>query len=122
MKDKATKEDNTLFLEHGKPMIFGGGKKGIRLNGWSPEVVDLDGSIAQDDLLFHDETADNPQLAFMLSRMRVPEFPEALGVFRCVERATYDSALNAQVDHAIETKGKGELDQLFRSGETWEVA
>ena len=121
MKDKDVKDNNSLFLEHGKPMIFGGGKKGIRLNGWSPEVVDLDGSIAQDDLLFHDEAAENPQLAFMLSRMMVPEFPEPLGVFRCVERATYDSAINSQIDDAIDKRGAGELDQLFQSGETWTV-
>jgi 2-oxoglutarate ferredoxin oxidoreductase subunit beta len=121
MKDKDVKDDNSLFLEHGKPMIFGGGKKGIRLNGWSPEVVDLDGSIAQDDLLFHDEAAQNPQLAFMLSRMMVPEFPEPLGVFRCVERETYDSAINSQINHVIKERGAGELDDLFQSGETWTV-
>ena len=121
MKDKETKDENSLFLEHGKPMIFAGGKKGIRLNGWSPEVVELDGSIAQDDLLFHDEAADNPQLAFMLSRMMVPEFPEPLGVLRCVERDTYDAAINSQIDSVREQKGEGDLDQLFNSGETWTV-
>lgn len=121
MKDKDVKEDNTLFLEHGKPMIFGGGKKGIRLNGWSPEVVELDGNVAQDDLLFHDEKAENPQLAFMLSRMMVPEFPEPLGVLRCVERDTYENALNSQIETVIQNKGEGDLDALFQSGETWTV-
>ena len=58
----------------------------------------------------------------MLSRMRVPDFPEPLGVFRCVERATYDSALNAQIDQAVSDRGAGQLDQLFRSGETWDVS
>lgn len=57
----------------------------------------------------------------MLSRMMVPEFPEPLGVFRCVERATYDSALNAQVESVIEKKGPGKLDDMFTSGETWTV-
>ena len=121
MKDKATKDENTLILEHGKPMIFAGGTKGIRLNGINPEIVDLDGSVAQDDLLFHDEAAENSQLAYMLSRMMVPEFPEPLGVFRCVERATYDSSINAQVDSVIEKKGPGKLDDMFTSGETWTV-
>ncbi len=121
MKDKDVKDDNSLFLEHNKPMIFGGGKKGIRLNGWSPEVVDLDGSIAHDDLLFHDESADSPQLAFLLSRMCVPEYPEPLGVFRCVERETYDAAMNTQIDRSIAAKGSGHLDELFGSGETWTV-
>ena len=121
MKDKDVKADNTLILEHGKPMIFAGGTKGIRLNGLQPEVVELDGNVAQDDLLFHDETMASPQLAFMLSRMMVPEFPEPLGVFRCVERDTYDAAINAQVESVIKERGAGQLNDLFRSGETWTV-
>lgn len=121
MKDKDTKEFNSLELEHGKPMIFGGGTKGIRLNGINPEVVDLDGGIAQDDLLFHDEAGENPAMAFMLSRMTVPEYPEPIGVFRCVERETYDTALNAQIKAVIDRQGPGELDEMFNSGETWVV-
>src|SRR5207302_7309929 len=39
--DKATKTDTTLYLEHGKPLVFvQDGAKGIRLNGTDPEVVD----------------------------------------------------------------------------------
>ena len=83
-KNKDTKADCTVELEHGKPLIFSGGTKGIRLNGFEPEVVKLDGNVAQDDLLFHDENAASPQLAFLLSRMRHPEFPEPIGVFRCL--------------------------------------
>ncbi len=122
MKDKQTKDDNVLLLEHGKPLIFGGGKKGIRLNGWTPEIVELDGTIAQDDLLFHDETVKEPHLAFMLSRMKHPGFPEPIGIFRDVQRDTYDSRLNEQIAHAIADKGDGVLDKLFHSGETWTVS
>ena len=121
MKDKDVKEDNTLILEHGKPMIFGGGKKGIRLNGCCPEVVELNDNIAQDDLLFHDEAAESPQLEFLLSRMMVPDFPEPLGVFRCVERDTYDTALNDQIASLVKEKGEGKLDDMYNSGETWVV-
>ena len=36
------KADNALYLEHGKPMIFGKDRnKGIRLNGITPEVVEI---------------------------------------------------------------------------------
>lgn len=122
MKDKATKDLNQIVLEHGKPLIFGGGKKGIRLNGFEPEIVDLDGSIAQDDLLFHDERASNSQLAFLLSRFRHPEFPEPIGVFRAVERPTYDQRINQQVEEAKQDQGEGELDKLFAGGDTWTVS
>lgn len=119
-KDKATKEETTVQLEHGKPLIFAGGKKGIRLNGFAPEIVSLD-NVAQDDLLFHDEKAANSQLAFLLSRLRHPEFPEPIGVFRAVDRATYDELINAQVEAAQQENGQGELEKLFNSGDSWTV-
>ena len=121
MKDKATKDDNVLVLEHGKPLIFGGGKKGIRLNGFEPEIVELDGSVATDDLLFHDERSVNSQLAFLLSRFRHPLFPEPIGVFRSVERPIYDREINSQVEKAKAEQGEGDLAKLFASGETWTV-
>src|SRR5438477_12554450 len=37
--DKTTKNDTTLYLEHGKPLVFAGGTKGIRLHALKPEVV-----------------------------------------------------------------------------------
>ena len=120
-KNKDTKADCTVELEHGKPLIFSNGTKGIRLNGFTPEVVKLDGNVAQDDLLFHDEKVMSPQLAFLLSRMRHPEFPEPIGVFRAVERATYDDSINAQVADAKAEKKEGELANLFAGGETWTV-
>lgn len=119
-KGKATRDQSTVSLEHGKPLIFDGGNKGIRLNGFTPEVVSTE-KVAQDDLLFHDEKAESSQLAFLLSRMRHPEFPEPIGVFRDVDRATYDDMINQQVDDAQEEMGSGELEKLFGAGETWTV-
>jgi len=119
-KDKATKDQTTIMLDHGKPLIFDGGTKGIRLNGFVPEVVSLD-NVPQDDLLFHDEKAANSQLAFLLSRLRQPEFPEPIGVFRDVDRPTYDDLINSQVEDAKQEKGQGDLAKLFHSGDTWTV-
>ncbi len=121
-EDKATRADSTLELEHGKPMIFGKNRdKGIRLNGMEPEVVTLGGGITEADLLVHDESAKEPSLAYLLSRMRQPDFPEPIGVFRCVEKPRYDELLNAQIRQAVAAEGPGDLDQLFHDGETWEV-
>ncbi len=120
--DKATKSDTTLELEHGKPLIFGKDRdKGIRLNGLVPEVVDLGKGISEDDLLFHDEKAEEPSLAYLLTRMRNPDFPEPIGVFRAVDRPMYDEELNGQVERARETKGEGKLEDMFTAGETWTV-
>ena len=121
-KNKATKNDTTVVLEHGKPLLFSNGAKGIRLNGFTPEVVDLEkDKVAQDDLLFHDEKATNSQLAFLLSRMRHPEFPEPIGVFRDIDRPTYDESINQQVAEARGDSGEGDLAKLFAGGDTWTV-
>ena len=86
------------------------------------EVVELGKGITEDDLLFHDEKASEPTLAFLLARMRQPEFPEPIGVFRSVDAPVYDDMLNSQIEAAREQKGTGELDALFNAGDTWEVS
>jgi len=120
---KDRKDDNVVYLEHGKPLIFGKNRdKGIRISEMSrPEVVPLGNGISEDDLLFHDEKADEPSLAFLLARMRHPEFPEPMGVFRDVQRPVYDEGLEKQLQDAVESKGEGNLEELFNSGETWTV-
>jgi 2-oxoglutarate ferredoxin oxidoreductase subunit beta len=120
--DKGVKADNTLYLEHRKPLIFGKDRnKGIRLNGLDPEVVSLSSGVSVDDLLIHDETAEEPSLAYLLSRMVHPRFPECVGIFRCVERPTYDEVLNDQVRQAQQAKGKGRLEDLFAAEDVWTV-
>ena len=120
--DRNAKFDNVIELEHGKPLTFGKNRsKGVRLNGMEPEIVDLDNGVAEDDLLFHDEKATEPSLAYLLSRMRYPEFPEPIGVFRAVDRPKYDDELNKQVALAREQKGEGNLNSLFRDGDSWTV-
>ena len=120
---KDEKDDNVLYLEHGKPLIFGKNRdKGIRVSEMNrPEVVELKSGVQEDDLLFHDERAEEPSLAFMLARMRYPKFPEPVGVYRAVERPTYDEAVTSQMQESIRTQGEGDLEALFNSGDTWTV-
>jgi 2-oxoglutarate ferredoxin oxidoreductase subunit beta len=121
--DKSVKADNDLYLEHGKPLIFGKDRnKGIRLHGLDPEVVTVGNGITVDDLLIHDERAEEPSLAYLLSRMVHPRFPECFGVYRCVERPTYDEVLNKQLEDVIRAKGRGKLEDLFASDDTWVVS
>jgi 2-oxoglutarate/2-oxoacid ferredoxin oxidoreductase subunit beta len=120
--ERETKADTTLELEHGKPLIFGKNReKGIRLNGMNPEIVELGKGVSEDDLLFHDEKLAEPSLAYLLSRMRYPDFPEPIGVFRAVDRPRYDELLNSQIQEARRTRGEGDLQKLFTSGDTWIV-
>ncbi|MCA9096956.1 MAG: 2-oxoacid:ferredoxin oxidoreductase subunit beta [Planctomycetaceae bacterium] len=120
--DRDQRAETTLELEHGKPMIFGKNRdKGIRLNGMEPEVVELGKGVTEDDLLFHDENAPEPSLAYLLSRMNHPEFPEPIGVFRSVDRPRYDDLINKQISDSRASKGEGDLEKLFNAGETWTV-
>jgi 2-oxoglutarate ferredoxin oxidoreductase subunit beta len=120
--DRQTKTEHTLELEHGKPLIFGKNRdKGIRMNGVQLEVVQLGKGISEDDLVFHDEKVQQSGLAYLLSRMQYPDFPEPIGVFRDVERPIYDSQVNAQVAQAQAKRGEGDLEELFNAGDTWMV-
>ena len=87
-----------LFLKHGEPMIFGkNARKGIRLNGLKPEVVELGkNGITEKDILVHDETIEDPTIAFMLSRMDYPEYPVPVGVIRAVQRPTYNDMMKSR--------------------------
>ncbi|MBI1371686.1 MAG: 2-oxoacid:ferredoxin oxidoreductase subunit beta [Phycisphaera sp.] len=119
--DKDEKEDATIKLEHGKPMVFGKNRdKGLRLTGdHKIEIVELGKGISEDDLLFHDEHDES--LAFLLSRLKHPEFPEPLGVFYSVKDDCYEDLLTKQVTVAQESRGVGNLYDLYNSGDTWEV-
>jgi len=119
--DKLTKSDTTLYLEHGKPLIFGkDSAKGIRLHGMDPEVVSLK-DVDQDDLIIHDEKTPEPSQAFLLSRMRYPDFPEPLGVFRAVAHERYVDTVRKQIAKAKETRGQGDLQKLLTGSDTWTV-
>ncbi len=118
---KDTKEETTLYLEHNRPLVFGKQRnKGIRLNGMDPQIVELGNATTEDDLLFHNEQQGEPSLAYLLSRMHYPDFPEPMGVFRCVERPTYEDLLMDQINEA-RARRPGRLEELFNEGETWVV-
>jgi 2-oxoglutarate ferredoxin oxidoreductase subunit beta len=120
--DKSVKADHLLYLEHGKPMIFGKDRtKGIRLNGLRPEVVEVGKDCGPDDLLIHDERTPDPTLANLLSRMVSPEFPEVVGVLRAVRKPTYEELLDGQIADATAKRGPGKLEDLFKAEDTWTV-
>lgn len=127
--DKSVKADNLLYLEHGKPMLFGKDRnKGIRLNGIKPEVVEVGKDCGLDDILVHDESAEDPTLAYLLSRFVHNTsqdvgrpFPEVVGVLRAVRKPTYEELLDARIADAITRKGKGRLDDLFKAEDVWTV-
>jgi 2-oxoglutarate ferredoxin oxidoreductase subunit beta len=113
--------DRQIFMENGKPMVFGAKGLRIRPGTFELEVLQLgvDG-VTESDLLVHDET--NLPLAFLLGQMEPPTFPVALGVLYCNPAPTYESGVHNQVRLAKERSGgEGDLAKLFRGGATWTV-
>jgi 2-oxoglutarate ferredoxin oxidoreductase subunit beta len=118
---KETKEDHVVHLEHGKPLVFGKQKeKGIRLNGFTAEVVDIQqGTYSVNDLLVHNEK--DSTLAFILANMiHNPELPRPMGVFLSVDRPTYEMQLQDQIAHA-RSRGPADLQALLDGDETWVI-
>lgn len=123
--DKKSRPQETIYLEHGEPLIFGDdSEKGVRLDGLKPEVVSLN-EYSKEDLWIHDE--QDKTKAYLLSRFfdkPVPGetyMPRPFGVLYAVERPCYDGAVNQQIEASIKKRGAGELDALLKGPETWEI-
>lgn len=116
------RDDRMVLLEHGKPLVFGKARtKAIRLKGLQLEVVDYKEGMDTKELLLHNEQNPEPTHAYLLTQMDYPEMPVPFGVFRNIAKPTYDEMLEAQVQQAIKTKGKGNLKDLIYGSETWTV-
>jgi 2-oxoglutarate ferredoxin oxidoreductase subunit beta len=115
---KEVRDEKTLKLAHGRPMIFGKNKdKGLRQKGFDVEVVTFDPAAPPRDLLVHDEKAP-AQMAYALAHMGEPVVQ---GVFRSVERPTLDELMSGQIAHARSEK-PADLQKLLKGPETWTVA
>ena len=121
--ERSVRPDKVLYLEDGKPMIFGKDRnQGIRMNGAHLEVVTIgENGITEADILVHDIHLQDPSVAFMLARMEQPDFPQPVGVFRAVERPSYDQMMADQIKTAIAKSGPGSLETLIYGGDMWTV-
>jgi len=123
MTEKEVKDDNVLYLEQGKPLVYGKNKdKGIRMRGTQMEVIHLGDGFTADDCVVWDAHLENPATAFLAAQLLPPHFPTAVGVFRNVTLPTYEDMLVDQIRHETERLGDGTLEQLLQGGDTWTVA
>ena len=127
IKDVETKDRGVIPLEHGEPIRFGSdGEFGLVRDGatGSLDVIDIADETDVDRLVVHDAHAHDPSLAFALSRLtdagRLDRAP--VGIFRQVERPTYDDLAREQVESATEMNGDGDLQSLINGPDTWKVS
>lgn len=124
--EKATKAEEVLFLEQGKPLIFGAtNNKGIKLDGFKPVVVEIGKDASVDDLWIHDEK-DFYKAQILIRMFDDPRLqghlPRPFGVFYETERACYEDSLQLQMDDIIAKKGNGDLDKLLKGNEIWTIS
>jgi 2-oxoglutarate/2-oxoacid ferredoxin oxidoreductase subunit beta len=121
--DKEVRDDRTIILKHGKPMIFGkSNDKGLILDGLKLRVVKLgENGFTENNILVHDALEPNPGIQYMLANMGYPEYPVALGVIRSVPGPTYDRSVETQISEIQKTAKIKCMDDLLLSGSTWTV-
>ena len=132
LKDRDAQQDAIIRLEHGEPIRFGApgedgrGSRGVVRDPASGGVRVVDVADADEaDLLVHDAHADDPTTAFALSRLTdagvLSQAP--VGIFRQVERPTYDDGVREQIATAAQGTGDkaSALAGLLASGDTWTV-
>ncbi len=119
MTDKAQRASSAVYLEHGQPVVFGAdGEWGLKLEGMQLKKVEIGGEASAEDCLIWDET--DPALATLMA-YQLPPGPTPLGVLRRVEQAPFETLVQDQIQHSIDARGTGSLDELIHAGDTWTV-
>ncbi|MEZ4362075.1 MAG: 2-oxoacid:ferredoxin oxidoreductase subunit beta [Kofleriaceae bacterium] len=113
-----------IILAEGKPLLFAGGTKGIRVNArLQPEIVEVGegpGKVAERELLVHSAHGSR-SYAHLIAELVQPAFPMAMGVIYREDKATYTEMATAKITDAIAQQGAGDLEKLLYSGMVWEV-
>jgi 2-oxoglutarate ferredoxin oxidoreductase subunit beta len=120
---KEVREDSQIYLQHGKPMIFGkNSDKGLVLDGLKLKVVKIgENGIKTEDILVHDAYSVDDPLHYMLSRMDLPEYPMAMGVIKSVKTDVYEDLLAKQIKETKQTSNIHSVNDLLRSGNTFSI-
>ena len=123
LKEASATDQRLIKLEHGEPVRFAGGTRGLRFGPHGDlEAVEL-AAADEGTLITHDAHRADPSYAFALSRLDTADFRHTpIGVFRQVEQASYDQLMAEQIDAARSRGGPGDLAALLAGNDTWEVS
>jgi len=127
LKDRDTAADAIIPLEHGQPIRFGvDGARGLVRSASGGVEVALVADAGEDAVLVHDAHNPDPTIAFAISRLTdngvLHQAP--IGIFRSVQRPTYDDQARAQVTQATEAATGDRTDRLaalIGGGDTWTI-
>ncbi len=130
IKNPETKADAIIPLVHGEPIRFGvEGSKGLMRDtvGGGVRIVEVgngDHEVSEHALIVHDAHNPDPTTAFAISRLTDSGFlnRSPIGIFRQVDRPSYDDQARAQVATAAESSPGSPRERLARligGGDTW---
>lgn len=121
--NKESRTKNAIYLEQGKPMLFGENNEfGLMQEGFGLKVVKLgENGITEKDILVHDAHSIDNTLQLKLALMDGPDFPIALGVIRDVEAPTYEKAVAEQLEEVSAIKKYHNFQELLMTNDTWVV-
>ena len=119
---KDVRHDHQIYLEHGKPMIYGKDRnKGLMRTCTKLEAVTIgENGVTEDDLLVHNAHDIDETNHYQLVRLALPEFPVAMGVIRAIDSSVYESELHDQVQCAKGNSKIKSMDDLLHSGNVFE--
>jgi 2-oxoglutarate ferredoxin oxidoreductase subunit beta len=125
MKDRDQAEARIVHLNDGEPVRVGADQLIARGDSGELTVVAAEGA-DMSRVVIHDAGADDPSMAFQLSRLEDPTMAHMpMGIFRNVSRPTYDDLVRTQVDDAVSTAGgpvtDTDLAMLLHGKDTWNV-
>lgn len=116
--NRATRDDVSIRLEAGMPMIFGKNQdKGLIQDCFEFKEVPLAGN--EDKIFVHDPS--NMNVSQVLTDLDGHNGPIPIGVLRKIEAPVYEEDLNRQIQDQISAKGEGDIKKLLFSGNTWEI-
>jgi len=120
---KEVRKEHQIYLKHGEPMLYGTeSNKGLVLEKGRLKSVTLgENGITLDDILIHDVKDPDDTVHYMLTRMSLPDLPVAMGVIRSCECPVYESMLFDQVEYARKETSIKTVNELLRSGNTFQV-
>ncbi|WP_166133050.1 2-oxoacid:ferredoxin oxidoreductase subunit beta [Nocardioides ochotonae] len=127
IKNPATKADAIIPLVHGEQIRFGAAREDglghkclVRDAGGGVRVADV-ADVAAEEILVHDAHHPDPTMAFAISRLTDAGYlhQSPIGIFRQVERPTYDDGARVQLATA---GAPGDLQALIDGPDVWTVA
>ena len=124
LTERTTKPDNTIFVEHGEPLLFGAKKeKAIILDDFKPTIFNVE-EVDASQIWIHDKH-DRVKASILTRFFDDPReeggLPRPFGIFYQEERHVYESGVQMQIDKHIDAKGLPDLDALLEGPNTWSI-